>query len=135
MAAHGLAHAFTKDNAREMASRSAAVRREKRDAQRERTEQLARILETLDRSQLGPFAIQGAMYLAQAAITGEIPEPEDALERKRLIEAAELLHRIGRLEMGESTSNALHAAVDVDALATRRAELAARLAALDDTTE
>ena len=59
-----LEHAFTPENAAEAARRSHEVRRAKNEAKRERSEQVARVLDTLDRAQLGPYALQAALMLA-----------------------------------------------------------------------
>ena len=125
-------HRWSTEAARQAAYRSAEVRRQNREAKAERQAEVARITAELDRSHIGPFALQAALVLAEAAILGDIQPPENALERKRLAETAEILHRIGRLELGESTSNAAHATLDAATVAARYAELERQLHPLDD---
>lgn len=126
---------FTPEEAREAGKRSAEARRRNRDADLERRAQISRVMDVLDRESLGPFALAGAFALAYSAISGEIPIPEKPVDRLRLAETAQILHRIGRLELGESTANTLSASMDSDR-AGRIADLRAKLDALqiDQTT-
>ena len=104
-------------NAREMALRSVEIRRQRRDQAVQRQAEIEHIIEVLDHEQLGPFALTAALALAHNALSGEMAPPETPLDRLRLAETAVLLHKIGRLEMGESTSNTVVAHVGPTALA------------------
>ena len=130
-----LEHAFTSENAAAAAYRSAEVRRQKRDDKRERSEQVARIVDTLDRAHLGPFTLMAALKLAEAAVSGDITVPQNARERKTLAETAEILHRIGRLETDQSTANVAHATMDDASRAARLVEIEQRVALLRGVSE
>lgn len=112
--------------ARQAALKSAEVRRAKRDAKLAKEQRVQAIVDTLDHTQLGEYALKAVLALAQAALSGELTEPTDIRQRKLYAEAAEILHRIARLELGESTSNVAHATIEQDTEA-RRQELLARL--------
>lgn len=89
-------------------------------------QELATLLEWCDRAQLAPSFVAGALKLAVMGAAGAVPEPESPKERLQLIEAAQALHKMARLEMGESTSNTLTGTVDTvdpDVLAQRLANL------------
>lgn len=124
---------LTSEKAREAQAKSVEARRRNREAVEARKDQVAAIVAELDRTQLGPVALAVALKLALAVVAGDIPIPRDALERKRLAETAEILHRIGRLELGESTSNAVTLTGDLADLDAKRADLAAQLAKLGET--
>ena len=122
---------WNSEQAREAGRKSAEVRAAKRAELNARRAQVERITSELDRTQIGPATLAAALTLAQAAIAGDIPIPRDALERKRLAETAEILHRIGRLEMGESTANVEHAALSDVERASRLAALRSQLGVID----
>lgn len=127
------ANRFSGEKAREAGRRSQAVQAQKRA---ERAEHLARvdaILDTFDGEHLGPTTLAAALVLAKAAVRGEIPIPANATERKKLAEAAEILHRIGRLELGESTSNTHTVSETAQDVAARLSDARSRLAMLDTT--
>ena len=121
------ANRWTSEQAREAGRKSAAVRAAKRAELNARRAQVERITAELDRTQMGPATLAAALTLANACIQGDIPIPENALERKRLAETAEILHRIARLELGESTSNSVTLTGDLADIDARRAELLSRL--------
>ena len=122
---------FTTENAAEMARRSVQLRKQRNDAALQRRAEIEHIIETLDRDDLGPYTLAAALAAAHLALSGELEPPETVLDRLRLGELAQILQRIGRLELGESTSNAAHATVDASELASKRAAILAQLAPLD----
>jgi hypothetical protein len=91
------------------------------------------IVENLGREQIGPTFLRHAHTLAERATTAEV-DVNTAGDVRHLAEAANILHKMARLELGESTSNSM--TFNVSDIAAKRAELEARLAALDvsDTT-
>jgi hypothetical protein len=106
---------FTTDAARRAAQRSAEIRRERAATRVAYAETLDLIVKEYgDRGRIGPLMFAAAAKLVEAAIAGEIPEPETALERLRLAETARICHAIGRLEADESTANIAHATVLTD---------------------
>lgn len=69
-------------------------------------------------------AMQGIAHLAEALPALEINTSLDAV---RVAQTVEILFKIHRLATGQSTSNAAALSVDVTELASRKAELLARL--------
>lgn len=98
---------FTKDNAREMALRSAEVRRAKREAieaeKRKGTELLASLRETHRREDLGEFSALFVLEVLQRVLRGEIPIRNGSEAAAVMREA----HQIHRLETGQATSHAV----------------------------
>ena len=126
---------LTPDKAKEAQARSVASRRKNREDAALRRQQIERMAQELDHSQVGPVTLAAAFKLAIICATGEVPVPKDALERKRLAETAEILHRIARLELGESTSNIAHATASNEERTEQLAQLQARMDALREVVD
>ncbi len=121
--------ALTQDDRRRGQANSTATKRRRMLQHAQTVEIVTSITQELDRQELGPEFLKLAHQLALRAGNAEIT-PETALEIKQLADAAQILHKMGRLELGESTANT--AIVNVtDAFAKQR-ELDARLAKLRD---
>ena len=126
-----LGYTFTPEQSRQGGlKRQEIARREKAERAVHQAE-LDRLLEWCDREQLAPSFVAGALRLAVAGASGDIEPPTTPGERLKLIEAAQALHKMARLELGESTANTITANVDLDALAARIDRLRAAQA---DTT-
>ena len=93
--------------------------------------ELDALLRWCDRENLAPSFVAGSLRLAVAGASGVIEPPTTPGERLKLIEAAQALHKMARLELGESTANTITASLDIDALAARLDRLKAAQA---DTT-
>jgi hypothetical protein len=128
---------WTREQAVAAGKRSAEVRKARAAEQAELRARYDAALEAFQGADIGPATLHAVAMLVQASVSGNIPVPENALERKRLAETAEILHRIARLELGESTANTVTLTGDLADLDARRAELLSRLQAhqvVDATT-
>lgn len=93
---------------------------------RARAEQVWQLADALDRADVAPFLLASSLILASKAVSGELPDPTSPLDSARYMEASQIAHKIARLEMGESTSNAASLRMDggdLDAIAARIAAL------------
>jgi hypothetical protein len=112
------------------------LRRERRADRLRYAETLDYLMDTFgDRGGLGPLAFAATAQLMVAAVDGEIPVPETALDRLRLAETARIAHGIARLEAGESTANSAVMRMD---LSPEKAQeqldgLVARIASLQES--
>ncbi len=107
---------------------SGVARRRAILANAERAQLVDQTVELLDAEEIGTKMVQAAVNLIQAAAEGVIPQPETPLERKQLADAAKVIYMMGRLELGQSTSNVAYAtAGDRDA---QLADIQRRAAAL-----
>ena len=120
-----MGHTLTREDASRGGIAAAPVRRRIALERMQRGELIEQLASWCEREEIGPFMLGAATYLAACAVSGEIPTPESPLERLRMAEAARVLHGMGRLEMGESTSNAATMALDPSALLDRLSALAA----------
>ncbi len=121
--------ALTQEDRQRGAQASAAAKRRRILERSQQAEIVDVIINELGREELGPKFLKLAAHIAERAGDAAVPV-ETALEVKQLMEAAALAHKMGRLELGESTANT--AVVNVtDAFAKQR-ELDARLAKLRD---
>lgn len=84
---------------------------------------------------IAPAALEAAFFgLRRGTEAMEDVPIETTLDVKRLMESADLAHRIYRLASGQSTSNVAHATTD-DERAERIRELRARLTQHDATSD
>ena len=93
--------------AQQQRSHKAATTRRNNIAKRAaRTQAVATLTDQLDINNLGPTFLQTALEYVNHARQGltENP-PQTALDRKHYLEGAALLHKMARLELGESTEN------------------------------
>lgn len=102
--------------------------RERKLEEQQLAESVTAIIEPLAREHIGPELLRMALKLAEAASTAQV-EVSTPLERKQTAETAQILHKMGRLELGESTANT--ATFDVTARDAQVAALKQRVAELD----
>ena len=128
-------YAFTPDDQRKGA-RKGLAQRDANLAERGRIQATATtIARVVEEGQIGSDALAVcATILERADQLASVVEADSALDLQRLAETAATLHKIHRLVTGQSTSNALTASVDAGDIASRKAELRARLDAMDTTT-
>lgn len=124
---------FTSEQAREAGKRSAAIRMARKAEAAQYRDELNALLEASADGALGQQARAAAFVLTRTCVAGDLAPPRDALERLRIAQAVEILHRVARLEMDESTSNVAHASTGDDK--ARLADLQARVAMLAGTVE
>ena len=101
------------------------VRNTRRAELAEKRQTVDKLIDWADRERLPIAAMGTALALMQAIYDDlqQLPPAGTPLDMLRKAETAKILHGIGRLELGESTSNTLTATVDPDALAQRLAKL------------
>lgn len=121
--------ALTESDQRKGGLKSVETRRRQALERAQTVELVDQVAEHMEREKIGPKFLQLAIELAERAGDAQIT-PETALEVKQLVDAAHILHKMGRLELGESTANTITFAVDGDREAQLRT-LKARLAAVD----
>lgn len=90
------------------------------------------MVQGLERSEIGPTFLQHASTLAERATQAQV-DVNTAGDVRHLAEAANILHKMARLELGESTSNSM--TLNVSDIAAKRAELEQRLRALDSSDD
>ena len=115
---------FTSDTAADAARKATEVRQARWARERRASEVAYRIVTELD--DVAPAALDAALRgLARGgAALDEVPI-ETPLDAKRVMEAAEIAHRISRLASGQSTANVAHAQLSDEERRERMAQLRA----------
>lgn len=105
---------------------SGVARRQQRAAFSERHAAIARIIDGFDREHLSTQLLASAGELAARALEAdiEVHSPNDV---RHLAEAANTLHKMARLELGEATANTLSLSMDREQVAQLLRERAAQL--------
>ncbi len=114
--------------------RSGEARRAQALERADRTNTIARIADAIPRDQIGPKLLQHAIEVIEQATTATITI-ETANDFRAMAQAAETIHKMARLEMGESTSNQATFAVSVQDREQRAAALRERLAQVTEDQE
>ncbi len=96
-----------------------------------RYEHVQRIIQNVPTDDLPNLWVGLAVDLAIHAAEGTLPEVTSSADVERLINAADKLHKMGRLAAGQSTANTATLHMDAAERDARTAELRARLAAMD----
>jgi len=82
-------------------------------------ERIWRVVEHCPADQLPDLFSDTAADVVRRLAEGEPPEIATTADYLRMVEAADKLHKMGRLAAGQSTSNNASLHVDVDALADK----------------
>lgn len=116
------------------ARKSAEVQRRRAHARMAMTERIGAVVDRVGNDDLSTLFNGTAAGLVVALVEGDLPVIESTLDYLRLVEAADKLHKMGRLAAGEATSIAFgaHANVDLDALAQRIEQLKVARAQRDE---
>ena len=112
--------------------KSLEVRRQKAADRKAKAEVIRRVVSETD--DLAPAAFRTVLTIVDQVEQGIFDiEVNNALDAHRLASTAEILHRIGRLATGQSTSNVAHAqAMSEEERRERMAYLQSRLRAFAD---
>ena len=115
------------------AGKASALAKRRRILERaERIQVVDRVVDELD--DVSPAALEAALVgltRGQAALA-DVPI-DNALDAKRVLEAAEIAHRIARLASGQSTSNNLSVSLSAEERAEHMAYLRSRIGQTDTT--
>lgn len=115
---------FTPETASDAARKATEVRQARWAHERLASEVAYRIVTELD--DVAPAALDAALRgLARGGEALETVPIETPLDAKRVMEAAEIAHRISRLASGQSTANVAHAALSDEERKERMAQLRA----------
>ena len=113
------------------AGKASALAKRRRILERaERIQVVDRVVDELD--DVSPAALEAALVglvRGQAALA-DVPI-DNALDAKRVLEAAEIAHRIARLASGQSTSNNLSVSLSAEERAEHMAYLRSRIGQTD----
>jgi hypothetical protein len=122
---------FTADDSRRGQAAATESRRQVALRNYARSAALAELVQAVDAERLPDAFLAACVDLVFHATSGQLPEVTSTADLLRMVEAADKLHKMGRLAAGQSTANTATLHMDAAERDARTAELRARLAAMD----
>lgn len=122
-----MAHTFTPEETALGGRNGTLARHQKRLEAGARAATIAPLVDAIQQGSIGQAALEATLRML-ARLDDAIPNipVEDSLDADRLARALSEVFKVHRLATGQSTSNAAHATVSADDVASKLAELQAR---------
>lgn len=103
-----MAYELTQEDRSRGGRRSGESRVLKALTQRKAAQVMWEVLDRVPAEELPEYFTSGAVGLVELVRCGELMPPESATDVLKYVEAADKLHKMGRLAAGQSTSNSAH---------------------------